>query len=113
MGDGLRVTALAPGTMRSGGLVLPSGLGERVDRLLLKDHRSVSADRYPLARFHKRLLGQPLAYDLIQRGGTADSLTVPAGSRLRRFRNDGPFHSPRRLRIRLTACGARRPQTFA
>ncbi len=81
-GIGLRVTALAFGT----------DLGERLVRRPLTGYRTVSADRHPLARLHDRLLEQPFVHDLILRGGTADGLAVPAGSRPRAFRSGDPFH---------------------
>ena len=45
-----------------------------------------------MARFLDRLLGRPLARDLVLHSGSMDSVTVPAGSRLRKFGNVGLRH---------------------
>ncbi len=91
-GDGLRVTAIGMGGRYPNGLALPSVHGERLVRRRLLDCRAASMDRHGLARFHDRLLDQPLARDLVLHRGHRPSITIPSGSRLRVFSSIGLRH---------------------
>ncbi len=92
LADSLRVRAIGLGNGYPHGLALPARLGESLAQRLLADYGTVSDGRHPLALFHERLLGQPLARDLTLHRGRMDSVTVPAGSRLRVFGNVGERH---------------------
>ncbi len=100
---GLRVTGL--GDRHPKGLTLPARQGERLVRLLLVEHRSVSADRHPLALFHYRLLERPFVRDLILRDNMfpknassgrqyGNRARRDQGTVQRRIRFQCPLHAP-------------------
>ena len=67
-------------------------MAKRLVQRLLLDYDAASVDRHDLARFHDRLLDQPLARDLVPHRGHRPSITIPSGSRLRVFSSIGLRH---------------------